>query len=472
MQDRRTFIKTAACSVGAIALGTNPIQAAGNYNDSALKESRINSGAGYSMEGFVATKLKTVRVAVIGIGGRGRAAVERLCQVPGVKVTALCELVEEKAQAARKWMKEKGYEDPKVFIGPDGYMRVCDSEICDVVHINTDKLFHTQVALYALNAGMHAMVEVPGCRTVEEGWALVEASEKNRKNCCLLANCCYGQDEMTLINMARLNVFDQLYHAEGCYLHETRCTYNGQMFLSETETTKSLAIVTEHTGSLYPIHALGPISLAFGINRGDQYDYLVSMGSKPYGWHEFALRKYGEDAPVSKIPIVVNDFNSTLINTKSGRTILIRQCNNSPMPYTRINTLYGFKGTISTNPLRISYEENIDTGANSWLDEQHLDMINTKYGHQLWKIAGEIAKNIGGHGGQDFLMDLRWVYCLRNGVPMDTNVYDLAAWSSIVELSEKSVRNRSLPVDIPDFTRGAWKTNAHIGEWYTDPAKI
>jgi len=472
MQSRRDFIKTAACSAGALAVGPAVLRAGETPEGAAYRGKTPQPERGDSMEGFVAPVLETVRVAVIGIGGRGRSAVERLCQVPGVKVTALCELVEEKALSAKKWMMDKGYAEPKIFIGPEEYKRVCDSGLCDAVHINTDKLFHTPVALYALNAGVHALVEVPGCRTVEEGWALVEASEKNRRNCSLLANCCYGEDEMTLINMARLKLFDELYHGEGCYLHETRCTSSGQIFLGSDKTTKAAAILMEHTGATYPIHAVGPISLAFGINRGDQYDYLVSMGSKPYGWHELAVRKYGEDAPVSKIPIIANDFNSTLISTKGGRSILIRQCNNSPMPYTRINTLYGFKGTVSTNPLRVSYEEKIDTGANKWLDEERLGQVRTKYGHQLWAIAGEIAKKVGGHGGMDFMMDLRWTYCLRNGIPMDTNVYDLAAWSSIVELSERSVRNRSVPVDIPDFTRGAWKTNAPIGDWYTCPEKI
>lgn len=421
------------------------------------------------MQNFVAPVLQKVRVAVIGVGGRGSAAVERLCHVPGVQVTALCELVEEKAAARQRWMEENGYGKPTLFIGPEAYKRMCDAGICDAIHINTNWTSHAMIALYAMNAGVHAMVEVPGCRTIDEAWELVETAEKRRVNCTLLANCCYGEDEMTLIQMARRQVFDELYHAEGCYLHETRCTPMGQGFLGPDKIFHSLQVLAEHTGAQYPLHALGPVSLALGINRGDQFDYLVSMGSKPYAWHEFARRKFGDDAPVAKVKFAANDFNSTLIHTKVGRTILIRQCNNAPMPYTRVNSLYGFKGTVSTNPLKVSLEETLDTGAGSWMEEE---AARTKYGHQLWSLAGEIARKIGGHGGQDYMMDLRWTYCLRNGIPFDTNVYDLAAWSSIIELSERSVRNRSQTLDIPDFTRGAWKTNAPLDDWYTDPSKM
>jgi len=58
----------------------------------------------------------------------------------------------------------------------------------------------------------------------------------------------------------------------------------------------------------------------------------------------------------------------------------------------------------------------------------------------------------------DFIMDLRWAYCLQNGLPLDMDVYDLASWSSIVECSRKSDLAGGAPVELPDFTRGAWKT--------------
>ena len=461
MQDRREFIKATACAVGAAVVGTGHAFAMPVTPEP--KKHKLVEGA--NMHGFVAPKLDMVRVAVIGIGGRGSDAVRRLSRVPGVKVTALCELIEQKAAAQRDWMTKNGFETPKLFIGPEAYKELCDSGICDVVHINTTWITHATIAIYAMKAGLHAMVEVPGFRTLDEGWEMVETCEKMRVHCMLLANCCYDEEAILMRNLARKRVFDELYHAEGCYLHETRCTWYGQSFLGPDKMFPSLEAVIDHTGASYPLHAVGPVSLCLDINRGDCMDYLVSMGSKPYGWHEVARRVYGDEAPVSKVQFEANDFNSMLINTKNGKTILIRQCNTTPMPYERQYKLYGFSGSITARPLRISLEKKIDSGAGSWMTEEELELIRSEHGARLWQQAGEISRIHGGHGGMDYLMDLRWSYCLRNGLPMDTSVYDLAAWSCLIELSEKSVRNRSQTLDIPDFTRGMWKTNKPESEW-------
>ena len=468
MQNRRDFLKTTACALGAVVIGGGHSSAMSLNPEP--KKHKLKEGA--FMHGFVAPRLDTIRVAVIGVGGRGSGAVQRLCTVPGVKVTALCELVEAKAAAQKKWMEQNGYGSPKLFIGPEAYKELSDSGICDAVHINTTWITHAAIAIYAMKAGLHTMVEVPGCRTVDEAWEMVETCEKSRVHCMLLANCCYDEEAMLMKNMARKKVFDGLYHAEGCYLHETRCTAGGQSYLGPNEMFPSMEALIDHTGASYPLHAVGPVSLALNINRGDCFDYLVSMGSKGFAWQEFARRVYGDDAPVAKIPIESNDFNSMLISTKNGKTILIRQVNNCPMPYTRQYTLYGFNGTITARPLRIALEKKINTGVGSWMNEEELSVIRSEYGAKLWRQAGEIARKHGGHGGMDYLMDLRWTYCLRNGLPLDTTVYDLAAWSSLIELSERSVRNRARTQDIPDFTRGLWKTNTASEEWVFDEAYL
>ena len=67
-----------------------------------------------------------------------------------------------------------------------------------------------------------------------------------------------------------------------------------------------------------------------------------------------------------------------------------------------------------------------------------------------------------GHGGMDFMMDWRLIDCLRNGLPLDQDVYDAALWSAVAPLSETSVANRSSSVNVPDFTNGAWKTNEPV----------
>ena len=56
----------------------------------------------------------------------------------------------------------------------------------------------------------------------------------------------------------------------------------------------------------------------------------------------------------------------------------------------------------------------------------------------------------------DFIMNYRLIYCLNNGLPLDMDVYDGVEWSSLVPLSKLSLENSNMPVEFPDFTRGAW----------------
>jgi len=75
---------------------------------------------------------------------------------------------------------------------------------------------------------------------------------------------------------------------------------------------------------------------------------------------------------------------------------------------------------------------------------------------------GDIAEKIGGHGGMDFMMDWRLIDCLRNGLPLDQDVYDAALWSSIGPLSDWSVSNHSQPIEVPDFTCGSYDKNIPV----------
>ena len=441
---RRAFLERAAWAVTAAAIGGTEAKAA-----------PVQGKA--SLVGFAAPKLEKIRVAVIGTGGRGGAAVHRLCNVPGVEVVALCELDEGKAKRHQQKLKKNGFKEPQLFIGPEAYKKLCESGVCDLVHINTNWESHGMIARYSVECGIHTMVEVPGVRRIDDAWAIMEAAEKNRCHCMVLSNCCYDEDAMTMINAAHTGILGELVHGEGCYLHFTRNS-RSQGFHDANRIFSSLEALRNHTGMCYCVHALGPISLAMNINRGDRLEHLVSMGSRGFAWQMYAQKKFGPNAPVSKISFEANDFNTTCIYTAQGKTILLRQCNDVPMPYTRFNAIYGFNGTIETRPLRVGIETKFDAGAEKFLDGARLADFRAKYGSPLWNKDAATAKRLGGHGGQDYFMDYRWAHCIRNGLPLDMSVYDFAAWSSIFELSERSVRNRSQAQDIPDFTRGAWKT--------------
>lgn len=424
---------------------------------------------GGSMSGFAAPPIKKVRVGVVGIGGRGSYAVHRLCTVPGIQVTALCDFVEAKALKEQKWMNEKGFGEPKVFTGPEGYKRLCESGLCDVVHNNTDWSGHVPVCVYAMKSGLHTCVEVPGCRTVDEGWELVATSESTRRHCIMLENCCYGNDEMLLLNLARKGLLGEVLHGEGGYIHDGRWIVHGTDGKSMPWRLKAKE---HHTGMTYPTHGLGPIALAMDINRGDRFDHLVSMGSRGFGYQDFARRKYGKDSFLAKQPLECNDMNTTLIRTAKGKTIMLQQYGAGPHPYSRMNKLVGTDGVAATYPLRVAFEKSLGAEAKDWMDAKSLDAFKKEHCHPLWKQAGDIARASGGHGGMDFLMDLRWTYCLQNGLPVDMDVYDLASWSCIVQLSEESVRQRSAAKDVPDYTRGGWKTCKPVGNMEIDLEKM
>jgi hypothetical protein len=94
-----------------------------------------------------------------------------------------------------------------------------------------------------------------------------------------------------------------------------------------------------------------------------------------------------------------------------------------------------------------------------WKD---LSDYSEQYKHPLLTSLEEKAKGAG-HGGMDFIEDYRLIQCLREGKPMDSDVYDGATISSVIALSEKSIASNSTSIECPDFTRGKWKTRKPLG---------
>ncbi|RLD75276.1 MAG: acetylgalactosaminidase, partial [Bacteroidetes bacterium] len=168
----------------------------------------------------------------------------------------------------------------------------------------------------------------------------------------------------------------------------------------------------------------------------------------------------GKESPEAMEAYELGDMNTTLIKTRNGKTIMIQHDTTSPRPYSRIHLISGTKGIAQKWPDR---KIALEPDAHSWLDAEKYDKLINEYEHPLAKKVGEKARQVGGHGGMDFIMDWRLIQCIREGLPLDQNVYDAAAWSSVVELSEISVRDRSNSVKVPDFTRGVWKDTEPLG---------
>ena len=463
--NRREFLKGVVISAGAgIAAGC------------ACAKGTCGGAEGAPMRNFRCAPMKNgIRVGVVGVGARGIGAVNRLLMVPGVTITAVCDIRSEYAEKGAKAVFDKTGKRPLVFSGSDvEYKRLCDSSSVDVVYNATSWNAHVPIAVYAMKAGKHVFIEVPSAMFVDECWKLVETAEKCRVHCMQLENCCYGEEELLALNLCKLGMLGELIHGEGGYIHDRRW----QIFNDEQWERWRNHWNEKHAGNYYSTHGLGPICLDMGINRGDRLDYLVSVDSHQAGYEAFARATLKADNPLRNERFAMADMNVTTIRTAKGRTIMLQHDVTSPRPYSRLNLIAGTKGVFRGYPrLDIFFE-----GKNDWprddkghkFTDEMTARIKEEFRHPLYKQVGEIAKKVGGHGGMDFLMDLRWAYCLQNGLPLDTDVYDLAAWCAVSELTERSARKRSQSQDVPDFTRGAWKTpgNSNLMDATFDMARL
>ncbi len=447
MNSRRDFLFGSACAgLGAAAIATQTAACA-----------TITSGTSKSVMGLKTKPLPVIKVGVVGLGQRGPGAVDRLSKIEGVEIVAVCDLIKDRAEGQKNKLVKAGKREPKVFGGTqESWKAMVDMEEINLIYNCTPWHWHTPISVYAMKAGKHAVSEIPAALTVDECWELVETSEKTQQHYMMLENCCYGESEMLALMLCRQNVLGTLVHGEGAYIHDLRAlkfSKSGYQGMWRLEYSKN------HTGCPYPMHGLGPIAQYMDINRGDKFEFLTSISSNQFGMSEYAKEKIGKDSPEALQPYKLGDMSTTIIKTFKGRTIMVQHDTTSPRPYSRINTISGTKGILADYPLRIALEPK----AHGWMDEKQLAEVKEKYTHPLWKKSGDFAKKVGGHGGMDFLMDLRLCYCLQNGLPLDMDVYDAAAWSCLLELTERSTLKRGATMDIPDFTRGAWKTAQPLG---------
>jgi hypothetical protein len=418
----------------------------------------------FNMSGYSAPGLDTVRIGHIGLGGRGPGHVTNMGLLEGVEIKALCDLIPEKAENTRKRIESFGF-NPTIYAGnPEAWKKLCDRDDIDLVYICTPWEMHTAMAVYAMEHGKHVCIEVPAARTLEECWQLVETSEKTRKHCMMVENCCYDFFELLTLNMARQGFFGEIVHCEGAYLHNLGGLPldNHDSLFNRTTGYWEMWRLKENAsrrGNLYPTHGLGPVCQVMDINRGDKMDYLVSLMGNDFSLNERAKKLAATDdffKPWVDKPYRGN-MTTTSIRTSKGRTLMIQHDISSPNAYSRIHKVSGTIGAALKYPLpgKISIEDN-------WISAEEYKSIEEKYTPVIVKRIGEMAKQVGGHGGMDFLMDWRTIDCLRNGLPFDQDCYDAALWSSIAPLSEWSVANRSNSVDVPDFTGGSWKTNKPV----------
>lgn len=408
--------------------------------------------------GFAVDPIDTVRVGFVGLGMRGEQAVKRFIHIPGAKISALCDIEPLRVETSVQVLSEAGFPDAATYSGEEeSWKALCENPDIDLVYIATDWKNHAPIAKYAMEQGKHVAIEVPAALDLDEIWGLINTAEATQRHCMMLENCVYDFFELNTLNMAQQGLFGDIMHVEGSYIH------NLADFWDEYWNDWRMDYNKAHRGDIYPTHGVGPACQLLDIHRGDKMNVLVAMDTESVGAPEWLKRTRGEEVD----NFANGDHTMTMIRTENGKTIHIQHDVVNPRPYSRMYQLTGTKGFANKYPNEgyafepeqiaadsVPDPENLT--AHGFISDEQREALTQRYLHPLIQQIGDEAKEVGGHGGMDFIMDYRLIYCLRNGLPLDMDVYDMAEWCSLAPLSAISIENGSAPVEVPDFTRGAW----------------
>ena len=451
--NRRKFIQTTTMSAAALTVASTLT----SCNDSNIDP--ISKGK--YMGGFSAPKLDTVRIAFIGVGARGSGHLRSLASLEGVEIVAISDLYEDSCKKISKVASEIGkgerHDNIAQYWGDENKWKLMLEEIKpDAVFISTNWNNHASMAIKSMESGAHAFVEVPIAVSLKEMWEIVNTSEKTQKHCMMMENVNYGRDELMYLNMCRNGVIGELLHAEAAYIHELR-------FQMSQEERGTGSWRTHHyangKGNLYPTHGLGPVAQYMNLGRtDDSFKSIVSYSSPAKGRDLYAQKNYSVEHKWNKLNYLNGDINTSIIKTNVGRTVMVQWDETSPRPYTRHNLIQGTKGTLAGFPTRIALEggfEGASKDHHSWIQGDQLELLYEKYDHPLYIRLNQETKN-SGHGGMDGIMRYRIIECLRNGLPLDQNVYEGCFWSAVTPLSGESILEGGMPQQFPDFTRGNW----------------
>ena len=416
--------------------------------------------------GLTAPKMKTVRVAFVGLGMRGPGAVKRFCHIPGVEIVALCDYVKERAEACQADLRTAGLKPADIYSGEKGYEELCKRNDIDLVYIATDWNHHYPVAKFAMENGKHTAIEVPSAMNLEQCWSLIDLSEKTRLHCFILENCCYDEYELNTLAMAQDGVFGEIIRAEGAYIHGLEWFWD-LYWKDPNDNDKDnlhwrMKYNMENRGDVYATHGLGPVAQCLNIHRGDRFTTLIAMDTESFVGKDWVKGKTGKECKEFRN----GDPTTTLMRTAQGKVVEIQHNVMTPQPYNRLYKLTGTKGYASKYPTKsyaLSSEAMKGTGApkidnlnaHGFMNEEQKTALEKKYYHPLQRKYGEFGRNMG-HGGMDYVMEARLVYCLQNGLPLDMDVYDMAEWCCLAELGTLSMDNNCAAVTFPDFTRGYW----------------
>ncbi|MBQ8508369.1 MAG: Gfo/Idh/MocA family oxidoreductase [Clostridia bacterium] len=386
-----------------------------------------------------------VRVGWVGLGGRGRGLLEMVLNtMPDVDIVGVCDLYEDRTEAGRKLVEEKRGVNP---LTVTDYRRLLERDDIDAIITPSAWEAHVDVCIDSMLAGKYVATEVGGAYSVEQCWELVRTYERTRVPCMMLENCCYGKEEMTVLNMIKQGLFGELIHCEGGYEHDLR----DEVALGNVNRHYRLRNYKNRCGELYPTHELGPIAKYLNINRGNRMVMLTAMASKSAGLHTWINEKKGADFENANTTFCEGDVVTTCIKCAHGETIVLTHDTTLPRPYSRGNRVQGTKGIWFEDTHGVLFDGTAQ-GESFTHRYTNINEYYDKYLHPLWRNY----EVVGGHGGMDYLVMRGFIEAVKNQTQTPIDVYDTAAWMSITPLSENSIACGSMPVAIPDFTNGKW----------------
>ena len=392
--------------------------------------------------------MNEIRVGVFGLGIRGRNLLAHVTEVDNIKVTALCDLYEERIEQGVEIIREKGNEDP--ILCTDNYHELIASDVVDVVMVFAAWEAHIPTAIEAMKAGKPVAVEVAGAYSIDQCWELV----KTKTPIMMMENCCYGRRELMLLNMIKKGFFGEIAHCEGAYCHDLREEIIG----GNVNKHYRLRNYINRNCENYPTHELGPIAQWLDINRGNRMISLTATASKSVGLHDYVKKHHSDDKELMDTTFNQGDVITTVIKCAHGETIKLTLATTLPRYYSRGLTVYGTGAFFSEDTKTVVRDGDFtEEEEEKWLKENlgNEEKYRDEYEHPIWqKYIEEGVKE--GHGGMDWLVVSAFFDALKENKPMPINVYDMATWMAITPLSEKSIQMGSMPVEIPDFTNGKW----------------
>lgn len=390
-----------------------------------------------------------VNIGMIGLGARTETLLATIFQLQNeARVTAICDFLDEKIAKIHGIFDKQGLPRPAAY---KNYRDLIADRNVDAVLVPTSWNSHLAIAKDAMAAGKYVGIEVGGASSIDELWELVHASEKTGVSCMMLENCCYGRNELMVLNMVRQGLFGELIYCECGYEHD----------LSEMAWNATRLERAQHNRcrncDLYPTHGLGPISKILHINRGNRFLSLTSSATKSRGF-ELAAKEHG----MPNQHFNIGDVVTTVIKCANGENITLTHGVSLPRPYSRDCRVQGTKGIWLENAKSLYIDgispkyDKIDVAGNPYLvhDWEPEEKFYDQYDHPIWKDFRE--NQIGGHGGMDALALRAFFDAVRNRTVTPIDVYDCAAWMSVSALSEQSIAMGSMPVAFPDFTNGKW----------------